>query len=148
MPIRTPQAHLAVVDHDDAVRAMFVEALTAEGYRVTPLCGDGCTYAVLADLRPDLIIHDYTPTTAEPDLAALRQLTGAPPTRSIPLVLCSAVPEAELEAVAAALGTAPVQVIPKPFDLTALLHRIAAALGDPNPGEPRPHLHTDSSCTA
>ena len=103
------------------------ELLLSEAYRVTAM--DGCPESAncLAELRPDVIIHDYTPVTTEADIASLRRLAADPRTRYTPLTICSAAPD--VDEVAATLDSPTVRVVRKPFALDELLTAVATGLG-------------------
>jgi DNA-binding response OmpR family regulator len=124
--------HLLVVEDDPSLRELVAWALLDEGYRAHS-APDGATAlallarpdappvgAVLLDLRlPDM--------PGEAFAAAYRRLPGPP----APLLVFTAAPPAEAAAAAARLGAA--GVVPKPFDLDALLATVGRLLPAPAP---------------
>ena len=124
------EAHLLVVEDDPALREVVVEALTEAGYRAHG-APDGAAAlarvahpdappvgAVLLDLRlPDMDGRAFA--------MRYRRLPGPP----APLLLLTGAPPAEAAAAAAQLGAA--GVVPKPFDLDALLATMGRCLPPP-----------------
>jgi CheY-like chemotaxis protein len=116
-----------VIDHTPEILLLIQELLLSESYRVTAM--DQCPESAdwLAELQPDVIIHDYTPVTTELDLASMQQMIAHPRTRYTPIVLCSAAPT--IDEVAATLASPTVRVVRKPFALDDLLTTVATSLG-------------------
>jgi CheY-like chemotaxis protein len=119
------QPHVAVIEHAPEIQLLFQELLAAEAYRVTVFeeCPDSAER--VAELMPDIVVHDYAPASAETDLASLHRLTTDPRTYHIPIVLCSAA--SDIHDVADKLAPRP-QVVPKPFALDDLLDVIRAGV--------------------
>lgn len=143
MQTSAPRPHVVVIDHTPEILLIIQELLLSERYRVTAM--DACPGDAdsLAGLRPDVIIHDYTPITVEADLASLRRLTTHPRTRSTTIVICSAAPD--VDAVAADLGSPCVRVVRKPFALDELLDAVATGR-DVAPHTIHPAERPSSAC--
>jgi CheY-like chemotaxis protein len=114
----TPRTHVVVIDHNPDIRVLFQDFLSEGSYRVTTLAeslGPDALYA----LAPDVVLHDFTPETAENDLRALQCLLEDPRTAAIPLVLCSA--SIDVDRLPTVLRAPRVRVVRKPFDLDDIL---------------------------
>ena len=139
---RTP--HVVIIEHAPSIRSLFQELLREEHYRATLL--DECPASAdeIVRLRPDVIIHDYAPTSAEMDIASLQMLCTDPSTCHLPLILCSAA--LDVQEVADRLGGRQVTVVRKPFLLDELLRVIetrSPRSAAPPTRQPRPE--TDAS---
>lgn len=98
-----------------------------EGYEVE-VCKEGDrAYAVVKNLRPDLVLVDIRIGGEETGWTLLELLTLDPETRPIPLIVCSAAVH-ELQAHAPLLQRYGIDVLPKPFDLDALLEKVRGGL--------------------
>ena len=122
------RARIVLIDDDAAFLELMRELLQEfEGYELLT-CRDGHeAYAFVKEHRPDLVLLDIRMGGNETGWTILERLGRDPATRSIPLIVCSA-----------ALGDGQehdwllrergVAVLPKPFDLDALLEKVEAAL--------------------
>lgn len=113
---------LLVVEPDPALRAVLADILVAEGYAVVQAecAADGLRIA--REHRPDAILLDLG---AAPERAfqLMEQLRATQATRYIPVVaIASGGPMA-----VAGRALRPAGVLPKPFDLDALLAHVASA---------------------
>jgi CheY-like chemotaxis protein len=116
------QATVLVVDDHASIRTLLEELLTGEGYAVVTAV-DGCdALAVAARLHPDVVLSDLEMPQmgGEALIGALAQRHPAPP-----VILMSADPRVTAVAREAQAAAAFV----KPFDIDALLARIAACAG-------------------
>lgn len=126
----TPQrtARIIVINDDTDFLTLMSELLTEiEGYDVQ-ICREGDrAYQFVKEQQPDLVILDIRIDGQEAGWAILECLTLDPQTSAIPVIVCSAAIR-ELQAHAAELERYGIDTLTKPFDLDALLHKVAAAL--------------------
>ncbi len=115
---RTP--HILLVEDDEGIRDTLAECLVAERYRVTPAeNGAVALERVRGGLRPDLFLVDLVmPVMGGAEL--LERLRADATVRGVPVVLMTGVTPAPGVNVPAADA-----VLPKPFELEALLDVIA-----------------------
>lgn len=125
---------ILIVDDDKAIMAMLAQILADEGYAVLTAVG-ATALAVATAERPDLVLLDLMMPHVD-GIEVSRRLRARPDTRAIPIIAMSAIDRlqeraAELRADA---------LLPKPFDLDALLAMVArllaAAPPDDQPGLP------------
>jgi CheY-like chemotaxis protein len=111
-----------VVDDDRDSREVVHEALSDEGYEVRAVAGGREALALLGAWRPDLIVLDVVMPVM--DGAAFRAEQQRDGFADIPVLLLTAAdrPERYAEALAA-------PVLPKPFELDALLAKVRRLLG-------------------
>ena len=123
------QARIVVVNDDTAFLTLMSDLLAdMEGYDVR-VCREGDrAYQFVKDERPDLAILDIRIEGAEVGWTILECLTLDPATRPIPLIVCSAAIR-DLQDHRPLLERYGIDVLPKPFDLDALLEKVRAALG-------------------
>ena len=81
----------------------------------------------MKDTRPDLVILDIRVGHEESGWTILNLLTLDPATRPIPVIICSAAIDS-LQEHEELLQKYDCEVLPKPFDLDALLDKVEAAL--------------------
>jgi len=119
-PIRT----LLVVDDNPDVAYLFSRFLRDHGYRVLQASTGQAALQLAREARPDAITLDVLmPSVDGWDI--LRALASDPDTRSIPIILCSVLPE---RALALSLGVA--EFLNKPVTQPALLAALKRAVGD------------------
>jgi CheY-like chemotaxis protein len=121
---------IAVINDDVPFLGLMHDLLQAiEGYEVL-ICkeGDGA-HAFVKQHRPDLVILDIRLGGEEVGWTILELLTLDPATRPIPVIVCSAAVQ-QLQAHEPLLRRYGVAVLPKPFDLDALLEQVRAGLGE------------------
>jgi CheY-like chemotaxis protein len=102
-----------------------------EGYNVK-ICREGNhAYRFVKEQLPDLVILDIRIDGQETGWAILECLTLDPQTRPIPLIVCSAAIR-DLQEHQPMLEKYGIDVLPKPFDLDALLTKVdhGLALGE------------------
>ena len=124
------RARIALINDDTAFLELMRDLLGAEeGYDVL-ICTEGDrAYAFVKEQRPDLVILDIRMGGEEVGWTMLELLTLDPQTRPIPLIVCSAAIR-ELQEHEPLLRRFGVEVLPKPFDLDALLQKVEAALAE------------------
>jgi len=118
-----------VVINDDVPFLALMEDLlqSIEGYDVL-ICKEGDqAYAFVKRHHPDLVILDIRMGGEEIGWTILELLTLDPATRPIPLIVCSAA-VLDLQAHEPLLERYGVAILPKPFDLDALLEKVRAGL--------------------
>lgn len=127
---------ILVVDDDDAIRRWLTEYLGDRGYE-TQVAVDG-EHAIrsAAALHPDLILLDVRVPRPEAAVRfAAQYRERVPAERRAPIIAMSA--GEDLEALAQQIGAN--DLLPKPFDLSALLKILATYLDDPAaPAVPEP----------
>ncbi len=124
------QYRVLLIDDDANLRTLLKLLLEHEGYQVL-LAADGDIGLMLAETsQPDIILLDMA-MPHRSGLDVYLDLQNNPVTASIPVLICSAAltrPEVQrwyrLPNV--------LEVIPKPFDINALIRRIEAACGRPS----------------
>ena len=122
------QPHIAVINDDTAFLGLMRELLEAEeGYAVRVCREAERAYEFVKELQPDLVILDIRVSHEESGWTILELLTLDPATRPIPVIVCSAAIHSlhEHEDLLKKYGC---EVLPKPFDLDALLSKVHKAL--------------------
>ena len=114
-----------VVEDEPSVRGLVAEALEAEGYEIRAAADGLEALGVLERWRPDLIVLDLMMPVMDGWSFRARQLALGE-AAGIPVVVLSAAYEARRQG--EALGAA--AVVPKPFDLEALLGTVGRLVGD------------------
>jgi CheY-like chemotaxis protein len=124
------RSRIAVINDDVPFLALMEDLLQSiEGYEVL-ICKEGDrAYEFVKQRRPDLVILDIRMGGEEIGWTVLELLTLDPATRPIPLIVCSAAVQ-DLQAHEPLLQRYGVAVLPKPFDLDALLEQVRAGLGE------------------
>ena len=124
------RSRIAVINDDVPFLALMEDLLQSiEGYEVL-ICKEGDrAYEFVKQRRPDLVILDIRMGGEEIGWTVLELLTLDPATRPIPLIVCSAAVQ-DLQAHEPLLQRYGVAVLPKPFDLEALLEQVRAGLGE------------------
>lgn len=122
------RARIALINDDTVFLGLMQELLeTIEGYQVT-ICREGDqAYEFVKQQQPDLVILDIRMGGEETGWTVLELLTLDPATRPIPLIVCSAAIR-DLQDHEPLLKQYGIDVLPKPFDLDALLENVEAAL--------------------
>jgi len=122
------QARIAVINDDTAFLQLMHDLLEQEeGYAVTICKEADSAYEFVKDTQPDLVILDIRVGNEENGWLILNLLTLDPVTRPIPVIICSAAIHS-LQEHEDLLKRYDCEVLPKPFDLDALLDKVAAAL--------------------
>ncbi len=98
-----------------------------EGYAVTTYTAAEGAYERVKTEQPDLVILDIRVGREEQGWTVLELLTLDPETLPIPVIVCSAATSA-LQEHAALLQEYDCEILPKPFDLDALLTMVRRVL--------------------
>jgi CheY-like chemotaxis protein len=120
-------ARIAILDADPVVADILQDALTDEGYEVEVAGEPAEGYALVSARRPDLVILDFLSPRRRQGLALLARLKRDPALRDIPVIVCTAAtlcPDQQ----AKLLRGHRVHLVPKPFQLDALLDAARTAL--------------------
>jgi DNA-binding response OmpR family regulator len=126
MDRRGPQ--IAVINDNTEYLQLMHDLLQEEaGYTVTICKEADNAYAFVKETQPDLVILDIRVGSEENGWAILECLTLDPRTRPIPVIICSAAIHS-LQEHEELLQQYDCDVLPKPFDLDALLDKVEAAL--------------------
>ena len=127
-PPRKRRARIVVINDDTDFLSLMSELLTDIGEYDVEVCREGNhAYQFVKEKQPDLAILDIRMEGQEAGWAILECLTLDPKTHSIPLIVCSAAIR-ELHEHQELLDRYGIDVLTKPFDLDALLEKVAAAL--------------------
>jgi two-component system OmpR family response regulator len=129
MEPRTEQrARIVVINDDTDFLTLMSELLTEIGEYDVEVCREGNhAYQFVKEKQPDLAILDIRMEGQEAGWVILECLTLDPKTHQIPLIVCSAAIR-ELQAHQELLDRYGIDVLTKPFDLDALLEKVATAL--------------------
>jgi CheY-like chemotaxis protein len=120
--------HVLVCDDDAALRSVFQEVLTDEGYRVTSRASVCPDLDEVVQLAPDLIVLDLIFNGHQTGYEFLGRLKADPLTKSIPVLVCTA--SAGLtDEIQAQLKTWECASVAKPFELDDLIAAVRECLG-------------------
>lgn len=126
--------HVLAYDDDRAIRDVYRELLTEEGYRVTLAAAPLSDPADVASLRPDLVIVDLLAGREEIGSGFLARLKSHPDTRDLPVLMCSG-DAVRLAAMRHLLDAWACAVVEKPFDIDDFLAAVRSCLeGDADGG--------------
>ena len=122
------RARIVLINDDTAFLDLMHDLLqSVEGYEVL-ICKEGDqAHAFVKEARPDLVLLDIRIRGEEIGWTVLELLTLDPATRPIPVIVCSAAIR-ELQDHEPLLRRYGVAVLPKPFDLDALLDKVRTGL--------------------
>jgi len=129
LPSQTQRKARVVVINDDTDFLTLMSDLLSEteGYEVQ-VCREGNrAYKFVKEQEPDLVILDIRIDGQETGWTILECLTLDPQTRPIPLIVCSAAIR-DLQEHQPMLDQYGIDVLPKPFDLDALLQKVDEGL--------------------
>jgi CheY-like chemotaxis protein len=119
---------IALINDDTTFLTLMHDLLEeSEGYEVMFCKESDGAYHFVKETRPDLVVLDIRMGGEEAGWNILELLTLDPKTRPIPVIVCSAAVR-QLHDNAVLLEQYGVEVLPKPFDLDALLEKVSAAL--------------------
>ena len=122
------KARIAIINDDTTYLQLMRDLLDAEaGYAVTVCKEADRAHEFVKETRPDLVILDIRVGHEESGWTILEVLTLDPVTRPIPVLVCSAAIHS-LHEHEALLQQYDCEVLPKPFDLDALLSKVRAAM--------------------
>jgi CheY-like chemotaxis protein len=124
----TARARIALVNDDTTFLELMRDLLEAEeGHEVLICKESGNAHRFVKEQRPDMVLLDIRMGGEERGWTILELLTLDPETSSIPVVVCSAA-LSNLRDHEPLLQKYGVGVLPKPFDLDALVAKVRAAL--------------------
>ncbi len=122
------RALIAIINDDTHYLELMHDLLEEEeGYTVSVCKEADDAYEFVKQTRPDLVILDIRVGHEESGWMILNLLTLDPVTRPIPVIVCSAAIHS-LQEHEELLQKYDCEVLPKPFDLDALLDKVEAAL--------------------
>ena len=93
MIIHSAPPKVLVADDTDVVRGLFVQLLSADGYRVITACDGDEALALAQEHRPDLFLLDIRMPGCD-GLEVCRRLKSAPETRFTPVILITGLADA------------------------------------------------------
>ena len=124
------RARVAVINDDTAFLDLMRELLEHEEHYEVLICKEwDNAYHFVRDQQPDLIIQDIRIGGEEHGWTILNLLTLDPMTRPIPMIVCSAAIQS-LHEHQDWLSRYGIRVLPKPFDLDALLGAIEELIAE------------------
>jgi CheY-like chemotaxis protein len=121
------QKRIVVVDDDQQLAELMREFLTDEGYAVEVCARGDQAFAVVRSLLPNLIILDVRMAEIG-GLGVLYLLSTDPQTRTIPVLMCTAVSAGEMQPWQDVLDEKGVPILYKPFELAQLADQVAAMI--------------------
>jgi CheY-like chemotaxis protein len=89
---------ILIVEDDEATRTVMRELLSEEGFVVIGMERPPDDVAAVERLRPDAVVLDCLFYRAASGLKMLDHLKAHPNTRSIPVIICTALPKTVAEA--------------------------------------------------
>lgn len=119
------QKRIVVVDDDQQLADLMREFLIDEGYEVQVCAQGDLAFAFIRAQLPDLIILDVRMAEIG-GLGVLYLLSTDPQTSAIPVLMCTAVSEGEMEPWQEVLEQKGVPVLYKPFELSQLVAQVEA----------------------
>ena len=128
---------ILVIDDDEALLELYQAILEDAGYEVSLSPTVFADVSDVEQLHPDLLLLDVKISQAEDGLTQLEQLRSYPPTRSLPVILCTAAAAKPTRERVEALRQQGVPVVYKPFDIEKLFQMIQRVL-PPAGGQERP----------
>ena len=121
-----PNATIWVVDDDDSIRWVIVEALTELNLTVQDFADGSAVIAALADQQPDLLITDIA-MPGESGIEVLRQAKKHYPDLAVVIITAYA----DLDSTVDAFSEGAFEYLPKPFDIETLQQVVKRALDEP-----------------
>lgn len=118
------EKRVLIIDDDPDILLVLASVAEDAGYQVATIDGGDYLAQIDAGEPPDLILLDML-LSGQDGRQIARRLKGRATTRRIPILMLSAHPNAEREALAAGADG----FLAKPFDLDTLQATIAAYLG-------------------
>jgi DNA-binding response OmpR family regulator len=118
-----------IVDDSESGAAALGLLLGAEGWEVAYARGAEQALDALAVGLPDVVVLDHYLPGPATGMDLLRTLRANPNTRALPVVLLTAAPAAEAEALASAAHALGARYLGKPADPGVLVAACAAAAG-------------------
>ncbi len=122
------RVRIALINDDTTFLELMQDLLVvSEGYEVEIIKQWDNAYLQVKESIPDLVLLDIIMHGEEQGWKILELLTLDPQTRPIPVIVCSAAIRS-LQEHAPLMQQYGVEVLPKPFDLDALLEKIQTTL--------------------
>ncbi len=118
--------YILVVDDDESLLEVYQTLLEEEGYHVSLSKTAFEDVAEVERLHPDLVVLDVKVNAPDDGLALLWHLRLYPPTRTLPVLLCTAASAKSVRERVEALRLQGIPVMYKPFEIDELL----GAIGD------------------
>jgi CheY-like chemotaxis protein len=115
---------ILVIDDDDDLLEMYRAALEHVGYEVSLSPTVFEDVADVERLHPDLLLLDVKISQADDGLTQFEQLRSYPPTRSLPVILCTAAAAKPVRERVEGLRQQGVPVVYKPFEIEKLFQTI------------------------
>ena len=122
--------HIAVVNDDTIFLDLMDDLLSGEGYQTTIMKVSGEAFQSIKSIQPDLIIIDIWIQRADNGWEVLNLVKLDPSTATIPVIV-SSTDIRDLEAKEPILSRLNCDILPKPFNLQALLDKVNEAIGPP-----------------
>jgi CheY-like chemotaxis protein len=120
-----------VTDDDQTFVELIKELLTDEGYTHVAWHVGSNAFQRIRDEQPDLVLLDINLLNPGRGWTTLDAMRLHPKTRNIPVIICSTDMHL-IDEKATLLRNLNCQTLEKPFDIEALLDRVAAAIGPPS----------------
>lgn len=118
--------NILVVDDDRLSRKLVETLLEGDGYSVTCAGSGADALEAIAAARPDLVVLDLMMPGMD-GFEVMRQLRSAPATRDLPVVLVTALDQADVLARLANVGA--LEILTKPLDRWKLAGCLTKLLG-------------------
>lgn len=118
--------HILVVDDDRLSRKLVETLLEGDGYAVACVDSGSTALKAIAEAAPDLVVLDLMMPGMD-GFEVLRQLRSTPATRNLPVVLVTALDQADVHARLASAGA--VEILTKPLDRWKLAGCLTRLLG-------------------
>jgi CheY-like chemotaxis protein len=122
--------HIAVVNDDTTFLELMSELLSEEGYKTTIMKVSGTAFESIKELQPSLVILDIWAQRADNGWEVLNLIRLDPSTTEIPVIV-SSTDIRDLEAKEPLLRSLRCDILPKPFNLQALIDKVNEAIGPP-----------------
>lgn len=120
-------ATIAIVDDDEPIVTFMCHLFESEGYHTLSWSRGEGAHALIQHEQPQLVVLDLWLEQHETGWNLLQSLRADPQTAHIPIILCSA-DITSLRARDSANGGSQYTLIEKPFDVDALLDKVAGLL--------------------
>jgi len=115
---------ILIVEDSDSIRKMIEALVTARGFQVTAVSSGAKGLDAAAENPPDVVLLDLNLPGTYDGLEVCRRLRAEPLTRSTPIVIITAMADAESKQKAMEAGCTAYYT--KPFSPTALLKEIGS----------------------
>ena len=120
-------SRILVIDDERSILDLFRTILEPEGYTIHLSQSASEALSAVEHVQPDLIILDMKLGQQNDGMLLLQQLKSYPPTKDIPLLLCTAALNKVREH-EETLRQQDIPVLSKPFDIDELLHQVEQLL--------------------